>query len=218
MEECTTASPADGGAARQHRLAGPTPAIATSRRVPANEAPAHGFSGGHLLLKGYQYQQTVDEIRLLFDACGLEGHGERRRESYILALIPYAWGYLPSLHDKHKHYCALPPSGAMSPRFPADGKELGHARTRPAYFEDWARSRTSVKQRPQVWPTGAYRIRPKAYPYATAPTGPRTSPSEHSTRTPSRSDGATKMRSVTKRSRRRRGWNHDSIVLQNSNQ
>ena len=41
----------DGGAIRRHRLAGPTPAIAASLRVQANEAPAHGFSGGHLLLK-----------------------------------------------------------------------------------------------------------------------------------------------------------------------
>ena len=31
-----------------------------------NEAPAHGFSGGHLLLKGYS-----NGIRLLFDAYGL---------------------------------------------------------------------------------------------------------------------------------------------------
>ena len=41
-----TASPVDGGAVRKHRLAGPNPAIATSLRVQANEAPAHGFSGG----------------------------------------------------------------------------------------------------------------------------------------------------------------------------
>jgi hypothetical protein len=40
------ASPADGGASLKHRLAGPTPAIAASLRVQANEAPAHGFSGG----------------------------------------------------------------------------------------------------------------------------------------------------------------------------
>ena len=66
MEECATASPADGGATARHRLAGPTPAIATSLRVQANEAPAHGFSGGHLLLKGYS-----NGIRLLFDAYGL---------------------------------------------------------------------------------------------------------------------------------------------------
>ena len=191
------ASLVDGGAARQHRLAGPTPAIAASLRVQANEAPAHGFSGGHLLLKGYQYQQTVDEIRLLFDACGLEGHGERRREVCNLLCCD---GSYSCYRGNCKTYTISTNELKVDQRkkvyVPGSERACvseGHARTCPAYFEDWAQSRTSVKQRPQVWPTGAYRIRPKAYPYATAPTGPRTSPSEHSTRTPSRSDGATEM-------------------------
>jgi hypothetical protein len=57
--------------------------------VQANEAPAHGFSGGHLLLKEY----SKNGIRLLFDAYGLGFLWNKEGVKFdtycvVLALIP----------------------------------------------------------------------------------------------------------------------------------